>query len=99
MDIKIEPAVRKRVKLRMALAGPAGSGKTYSAIKIASGLGNKIAVIDTEHNSAHVYADVADYDVALLGEPYDAAKYIAYVKELQDKYEVLHRWLPRSWAF
>ena len=84
-----EPAVRKRVKLRMAIAGPAGSGKTYSALQIASGLGGKIGFIDTEHNSAHVYAEQFDYEVALLEEPYDAAKYIQYIKEAQDKYDVL----------
>jgi len=84
-----EPAVRKRVKLRMAIAGPAGSGKTYSALQIATGLGGKIGFIDTEHNSAHVYAEQFNYEVALLDEPYDAAKYIQYIKEAQDRYDVL----------
>lgn len=84
-----EQAVRKRVKLRMAIAGPAGSGKTYSALQIASGLGGKIGFIDTEHNSAHVYAEEFKYEVALLDEPYDANKYIEYIKEAQDKYDVL----------
>lgn len=87
--VNFEPAVRKRVKLRMALAGPAGSGKTYSALKIASGLGGKIGIIDTEHNSAHVYGEEMAYEVALLEEPYDAAKYIQYIKEAQATYDVL----------
>ena len=89
MATNFETAVRKRVKLRMAIAGPAGSGKTYSALSIASGLGSKIGFIDTEHNSAHVYAEEFNYDVALLDEPYDTAKYIQYIKDGQEKYDVL----------
>ena len=50
-------------KLRLALIGTSGSGKTYSALAIASGLGDKIAFIDTEHGSARKYADVFDFSV------------------------------------
>lgn len=50
-------------KLRMAIIGSSGSGKTYSALSLASGLGKKIAFIDTEHGSARKYADVFSFDV------------------------------------
>jgi AAA domain len=60
-------AERSAAKLRMALVGPSGSGKTMSALKIGQGLGERIAVIDTEHGSASKYAgDVADFDVMEL---------------------------------
>ena len=42
-----QKAERKKERLRLALCGPAGSGKTYSALLIAQGLGGKIALIDT----------------------------------------------------
>lgn len=43
--------------LRLGLAGPAGSGKTYTALAIATELGfEKIGVIDTENRSARRYA-------------------------------------------
>ena len=45
-------ASRKAVRLRLGLIGPAGSGKTYSALKVAHHLGGRIALIDTEHGSA-----------------------------------------------
>lgn len=62
-------AERSAAKLRMALIGPSGSGKTMSALKIAQGLGQRIAVIDTEHGSASKYAgDVADFDTLELSE-------------------------------
>lgn len=59
-------AVKHSAKLRLALCGPSGSGKTYSALAIASGLGTRIAVIDTEHGSASRYADEFQFDVLEL---------------------------------
>lgn len=50
------PAVKEAEKARLALAGPSGSGKTWSALSIAQGLGQSIAVIDTEKGSASKYA-------------------------------------------
>jgi len=49
---------RTENRLRMALAGPAGSGKTYTALTFAFAIaeGARIAVIDTEHGSASLYS-------------------------------------------
>ncbi len=64
---RFQKAERKQARLRMALIGPSGSGKTMSALKIAQGLGQRIAVIDTEHGSASKYAgDVAEFDTLEL---------------------------------
>ena len=60
------PAVKHAAKLRLALCGPSGSGKTYSALAIAAGLGQRVAVIDTEHGSASRYADEFVFDVLEL---------------------------------
>jgi hypothetical protein len=68
-------AERKQAKLRLALAGPSGSGKTFSALLMAKGLGGRIAVIDTEHGSASLYADIADFDVLELHAPYSPERY------------------------
>ncbi|HOV15135.1 MAG TPA: AAA family ATPase, partial [Spirochaetota bacterium] len=45
-------ATKKQSKLRIALDGASGSGKTYSALTLASSLSKKIAFIDTEKGSA-----------------------------------------------
>jgi hypothetical protein len=71
-----EKTQRKKSKLRLGLVGTAGSGKTYSALKIAKGLGGKIAVIDTENGSADLYANLCDYNVCTLQAPYEVNKYI-----------------------
>jgi energy-coupling factor transporter ATP-binding protein EcfA2 len=52
-----EPATKDEAKARIALTGPTGSGKTYTALTIAGVLGERIAVIDTERGSASKYAD------------------------------------------
>jgi len=61
-------AVRKQVKARVAIAGPAGAGKTYTALIAATVLANggKIALIDTERQSARLFADEFDFDVLEL---------------------------------
>lgn len=53
-----KPVSREQNRLRMALDGPSGSGKTYTALRFAfalAGSQGKVAVIDTEHNTASKY--------------------------------------------
>jgi hypothetical protein len=51
MAIEIRKAERVKSKLRLGLAGPAGSGKTMSALKVAKGIGGPVCLIDTERGS------------------------------------------------
>lgn len=92
-------AERKQAKLRLALAGPSGSGKTYSALLLAQGLGGRIAVIDTEHGSASLYADIADFDTLELHAPYSPERYVDAINAAEQAgYSVLiidsysHEW-------
>jgi hypothetical protein len=62
------PAIKSQSKLRAGLFGPAGSGKTFSALRIARGLGGRIAVIDTERGSSCKYADRFSFDVLSLSD-------------------------------
>jgi hypothetical protein len=55
-------ATKQAAKGRIALDGPSGSGKTFTALTIATTLGERIAVIDTEHGSASKYADLFSFD-------------------------------------
>ena len=76
-------AERKKAKLRLGIIGPAGSGKTYSALLIAFWLGGRIAMIDTENGSGDLYADLGDYDICAITAPYDVRKYLALIDEAE----------------
>jgi hypothetical protein len=67
------------------MSGPAGSGKTYSSLLIASGLGGRIGMIDTEHGSGDLYADLLPegYDVLRLAPPFTPARYIEAIRALE----------------
>lgn len=65
MTIQFRRATRARTYLRLALCGPAGSGKSYTGLRVATGLldpGQRLAVVDTEHGSAELYADAPNPD-------------------------------------
>lgn len=55
-------ATRQNATIKLAITGTSGSGKTYSALLIAKGLGGKTALLDTEYGSASLYADKFDFD-------------------------------------
>jgi hypothetical protein len=83
---------RQKSKLRLALAGSSGSGKTLSALYMAYGITGdweKIALIDTEHGRAKFYADRSDLGTGSflyqeMGAPYSPSKYMQMVKEGAD---------------
>jgi nucleoside-triphosphatase THEP1 len=75
--MQFKTAVKSKARLRLGMMGPAGSGKTYTALAVAKGLaaGGRVAVIDTEHGSASKYADIFQFDVVELTS-YEPAKYV-----------------------
>jgi hypothetical protein len=76
-------ATKEQAKLRLALMGVSGSGKTYSALAIASGLGARIALIDTERGSASKYADKFGFDTINLDEAFGNFSPRSYVNAIQ----------------
>ena len=83
-------AQRKQAKLRIAITGPAGSGKTYSALLLAFGLGGKVAMIDTENGSGDLYAHLGDYDIVNMHAPYDPRKYLKAIQEAEKEgYDII----------
>lgn len=71
------PAVRENVGLLIGLAGGTGSGKTYTGMRLASGMsGDKpFAVIDTEARRALHYADQFRFDHCELKPPFRPKAY------------------------
>ena len=100
--MQIQKAQRHQVKLRLGLSGASGFGKTYSALLLAYGITEdwtKIAVIDTENNSASLYAHLGDYNVVSLNQPFSPERYIEAIQLCEkSKIEVIiidsisHEW-------
>ena len=70
MSIEIRKAERVKSKLRLGLSGPAGSGKTMSALKVAKGIGGPVCLIDTERGSGDLYANLYEYSIISLEPPF-----------------------------
>jgi len=90
MSVLIRKAERKRTKLRLALAGPTGSGKSMSALLLAFGLGERVGMIDTERGSGDLYAHLGDYDIISLEPPFTVPKYREALKAFENAgYDVI----------
>lgn len=79
---EFRPAVRENVGLLIGLAGGTGSGKTYTAMRLAAGIaGDKpFAVIDTEAGRAKHYADQFRFDHGDLKPPFRPDAYAEAIK-------------------
>lgn len=64
MTIQFKKATRQAVRLKIGIDGPSGSGKTFGALSLATGItnGGKIALADSENESASFYADAFEFD-------------------------------------
>lgn len=83
-------ATKARAKLRAAVLGPSGGGKTFSVLRMSRGLAGPtgtIAFIDTERGSASKYSDRFDFDVQDLTD-YSIDGYIDAIKSAHG-YDVL----------
>lgn len=95
-------ATKKQSKLRLALIGLSGGGKTYTSLLLASKLADKVAVIDTERGSASKYSDIFDFDVLEL-DSFSPDSYIQGIRAAQQAgYEALvidslsHAWTGKG---
>jgi len=89
--MQFKKATKHQSKLRMALQGPSGSGKTRSALEIGRHLGQRLAVIDSEHGSAAKYAGVngLDFDVCEVTDDYHPDKLVKLLEEAAKEYDVV----------
>lgn len=74
-------AVKTESKLRLAFTGPAGSGKTYSSLAVATALvpGGRVALLDTEHGSAAKYADIFTFDTVEMESSFHPDRYVEVI--------------------
>ena len=92
--MQLRKASRKKAKIRLGLSSVSGGGKTVSALLIAYGMcgdWGKIAVIDTESESADLYANhklptgfvIGEFEVCPLSAPHSPERYIEAIKSCE----------------
>jgi energy-coupling factor transporter ATP-binding protein EcfA2 len=94
-------AERRQVKLKLGVQGPSGSGKTKGALYLATLLWPeaKILLVDTENESASLYANEFNFDTIPLDPPFESQRYEACIDyAVENSYDVLildsvtHQW-------
>lgn len=103
MAIGFKKAKREQIWLKVLFAGASGSGKTYTALRVATGIakktGGRVAAIDTENGRIRYYANEFDFDDLQLEMPYSPEKYIEAIDiAIDGGYDILiidsitHEW-------
>lgn len=99
-------ATREQAKLRAAFIGPAGAGKTYTALAVGTHLvpGGRVAVIDTECGSAELYAGTFEFDTLSLTK-HSPLDYVEAIEAAEaEGYDVVivdslsHAWIGKDGA-
>jgi hypothetical protein len=73
----LQPVTTTKQKVRLALQGPSGSGKSYSALLLAFGLTGaceKIAIIDTD-GAASLYSYFGPFNTLSIAPPFTPQKF------------------------
>jgi AAA domain len=80
--ISFRPAIREHTPVLLGIAGPSRSGKTFSALRVATGLaqGAPIAMIDTESGRGLQYAEKFTYLYGELGPPFSSERYLEAIE-------------------
>lgn len=80
MALQIRKAKKEKLGVKVLCSGSSGSGKTYTALRLATGIvnraGGRIVMINTEGNRGDLYSKDFDYDVIDLDEPRSPERYI-----------------------
>ena len=79
-----KPAVREKTPLLLGMVGPSGVGKTFSALRLATGIqrvsGGDIHLIDTEARRALHYSDRFKFRHVQFDAPFGPLDYLAAIE-------------------
>ena len=99
--MELRKAQRKKVKLKIGIAWPSWSGKTYSSLLLARWMASswdKICIIDTENWSGELYTDLWEYNVITLKE-FKPSDYIQAIETAEQAWmeviiidSITHEW-------
>ena len=100
MAFNINKAVREKIFAKVALMGGSGSGKTYSALRIATGMAQalepilgrpaKIGMLNAEQSRGLYYANEFKYDIADIEAPHHPERYVEGIDQfVKAGYDIL----------
>ena len=99
----VEKATREKIAVKIALMSPSGGGKSYGALRLATGMvdemkktntlngtNGKILFANTEGPRGRYYADEFNYDIVDLEPPYNPELFIDLINyAVDEKYSIL----------
>lgn len=91
MALQIKQAKREKIYVKIALMAPSGGGKTYGALRLATGMAAeieretgkdaKILMLNTEQKRGYYYANEFNYDIADIDAPHNPEKYVEAIND------------------
>lgn len=100
MAFQVKKAVREKIYTKIALMAPSGGGKTYSSLRLATGMaeeieretGKKARILmgNTESKRGYYYANEFDYDIVDIEAPHNPEKYVELIDfAVSEGYDIL----------
>lgn len=91
MAFIVKQAKRELIWAKIALMAPSGGGKTYSALRMATGMlaklkelgqekNGKILFGNTEQKRGYYYANEFQYDIVDIDSPHNPEKYVEFIE-------------------
>lgn len=100
MAFQVKKAKREKIYTKIALMAPSGGGKTYGALRLATGMaeeieketGKKARILmgNTESKRGLYYANEFDYDIVDIDPPHNPEKYVEFIEfAVSEGYDIL----------
>ena len=101
MGFTANKATRELIWVKLALMAPSGGGKTYSSLRLATGMlealkekglgqNGRILMLNTEQKRGYYYANEFDYDIIDLQAPYTPENYVEAIEwAVKEDYPIL----------
>ena len=100
MGFTVQKAKREKIYTKIALMSPSGGGKTYSSLRLATGMAKqiekntgkqaRIVMGNTEGARGRYYADEFDYDIVDLTAPHHPEMYVDFINwAVKEGYDII----------
>ena len=100
MAFQVKKAVREQIYVKIALMAPSGGGKTYTSLRLATGMAEeikketgkeaRILLANTEAKRGYYYANEFNYDIVDIEAPHNPEKYVELIDfAVQEGYGIL----------